>query len=56
VHTRTVEVSIANFSNLYQTDWPHQMASAVVALPIVIVFSFAKKYFVRGITMTCLKG
>jgi multiple sugar transport system permease protein len=57
VDMRTVEVGIANFSNLYTTDWPHQMAAAVVVmLPIVIVFIAAQKYFVKGITMTGLKG
>jgi ABC-type glycerol-3-phosphate transport system permease component len=54
---RTVEVGIASFSNLYTTDWPHQMAAAVVVmLPVVIVFIAAQKYFVKGITMTGLKG
>lgn len=54
---RTVEIGIANFSSLYQTDWPHQMAAAVVVMvPIVIVFIVAQKYFIRGITLTGLKG
>jgi multiple sugar transport system permease protein len=54
---RTLEVGIANFSNLYATDWPHQMAAAVVVMiPVVIVFIAAQKYFVKGITMTGLKG
>jgi multiple sugar transport system permease protein len=54
---RTVEVGIANFSNIYQTDWPHQMAAAVIVmLPVVVVFFLAQRYFVRGITMTGLKG
>jgi multiple sugar transport system permease protein len=57
VDMRTVEVGIASFSNLYTTDWPHQMAAAVVVmLPIIIVFMFAQKYFVKGITMTGIKG
>lgn len=57
VDMRTVEVGIVNFSTLYQTDWPHQMAAAVVVmLPIVLVFFFAQKYFIRGITLTGLKG
>ena len=57
IDMRTVEVGIANFSTLYQTDWPHQMAAAVVVmLPIVLVFFFGQKYFVRGITMTGIKG
>jgi len=54
---RTVEVGIANFTTLYTTDWPHQMAAAVVVMvPIIIVFLVAQKYFVRGITLTGLKG
>jgi multiple sugar transport system permease protein len=54
---RTLEVGIANFSNLYATDWPHQMAAAVVVMiPVVLVFIAAQKYFVKGITMTGLKG
>jgi ABC-type glycerol-3-phosphate transport system permease component len=54
---RTVEVGIANFNTMYTTDWPHQMAAAVVVmLPIVVVFFIAQKYFVRGITLTGMKG
>jgi multiple sugar transport system permease protein len=54
---RTVEVGIASFSTMYATDWPHQMAAAVVVLaPVVIVFVLAQKYFVRGITMSGIKG
>ncbi len=54
---RTLELGIANFNTMYTTDWPHQMAAAVVVmLPIVIVFFIAQKYFVRGITMTGMKG
>ena len=57
IDMRTVEVGIASFSNLYATDWPHQMAAAVVVmLPVIIVFIFAQKYFVKGITLTGLKG
>jgi len=57
IDMRTVEVGISNFSNLYSTDWPHQMAAAVVVMfPVIIVFIFAQKYFVKGITMTGLKG
>jgi multiple sugar transport system permease protein len=57
VDMRTVEVGIANFSTLYSTDWPHQMAAAVVVmLPVIIVFLFAQKHFIQGITMTGIKG
>ncbi|MFQ5770235.1 MAG: carbohydrate ABC transporter permease [bacterium] len=54
---RPVEVGIAAFSSMYKIDWSHQMAAAVVVmLPIVIVFFLAQKYFIRGITLTGLKG
>lgn len=54
---RTVEVGIASFSSMYQTDWPHQMAAAVLVMaPVILVFFIAQKYFVRGITMTGMKG
>lgn len=54
---RTLELGIAGFNTMYTTDWPHQMAAAVVVmLPIVIVFFIAQKYFVRGITLTGMKG
>jgi multiple sugar transport system permease protein len=57
IDMRTVEVGIAGFNSMYATDWPHQMAAAVVVLiPVVTVFLLAQKHFVRGITMTGLKG
>lgn len=35
---------------LYTTDWPLLMAGSVIAiLPIIIVFIFNQKYFIRGI-------
>ena len=54
---RTVEVGIATFSSMYQTDWPHQMAAAVVVmLPIVLVFFFAQKSILKGVVTSGLKG
>jgi multiple sugar transport system permease protein len=54
---RTVEVGIAGFSTMYQTDWPHQMAAAVVVMaPIVVVFILGQRYFVRGIVFSGMKG
>jgi multiple sugar transport system permease protein len=54
---RTVEVGIAMFHSLHARNWPHQMAAAVVVmLPIVAVFFFAQRYFIKGITLIGLKG
>lgn len=54
---RTVELGIAMFSSIYGTNWPYQMAAAVVVLvPILVVFFFTQKYFIEGISLTGLKG
>lgn len=54
---RPVEVGIANFHSLYIQKWPQQMAAATVAVvPLLIVFFFAQRYFVRGIALTGMKG
>jgi len=54
---RPVEVGIAFFHNMHVTKWPYQMAAAVcVMLPIVVIFFVAQRYFVKGITLTGLKG
>lgn len=53
---RTVEVGIASFHGLYVTNWPFQMATAVVAVaPILLLFIFTQRYFVQGIQMTGFK-
>lgn len=54
---RPVEVGIAAFHGLYFSNWPYQMAAAVTAvIPILILFFFTQRYFVRGIQLAGLKG
>ncbi len=54
---RTVEVGIAMFSSLYGTNWPYQMAAAVVVLlPILAVFILTQRYFIEGISISGLKS
>ncbi len=53
---RPVEVGIALFHSIYSTNWPYQMATAVVVMmPILLIFFFAQRYFVKGIALTGLK-
>ncbi|MBO8166717.1 MAG: carbohydrate ABC transporter permease [Kosmotoga sp.] len=53
---RTVEVGVASFKTMYETNWPYQMAAAVVVMiPVIIVFLVAQKYFVKGIALTGMK-
>ena len=54
---RPIEVGISRFAGIYYTNWPYQMAAAVVAiLPILVLFGFAQRYFIRGIQLTGVKG
>ena len=58
---RTLELGLAYFnastSAYRQTNWPLVMAAAVVVmLPVLIVYIFAQRYFVAGISLSGLKG
>jgi len=56
-HLRTVQLGLAVFRDRYVTDWDLLMAGSVMAtLPILIVFFFAQKYFIKGITLSGIKG
>jgi multiple sugar transport system permease protein len=53
---RTVEVGVAAFHSYYYSNWPYQMAAAVTAtVPILILFFFTQRAFVRGIQLTGMK-
>jgi len=53
---RTVQLGLAIFRDRYQTDWGQLMAASVTStLPILVVFFFAQKYFIKGITLSGLK-
>ncbi|HOV23251.1 MAG TPA: carbohydrate ABC transporter permease [Candidatus Marinimicrobia bacterium] len=56
-HLRTVQLGLAIFRDRYITDWDLLMAGSVMAtLPVLIVFFFAQKYFIKGITLSGIKG
>ncbi|MFZ1472381.1 MAG: carbohydrate ABC transporter permease, partial [Anaerolineae bacterium] len=41
----------------YQTNWAYLMAASLVTmLPVVILFFFAQRLFIEGITLTGVKG
>jgi multiple sugar transport system permease protein len=51
--SRAVQV----FQSMHKLDWPQSMAAAiVVALPLVILYFFAQRKFIEGITLTGQKG
>jgi multiple sugar transport system permease protein len=52
----TLPLGLAQFQNLYYTDWPVVMAGAVLTtLPIALVYVVFQRYWVEGIVTTGLK-
>jgi len=53
----TVTVGLSFFKGQFVGKWPEMMAGALVSLtPMIILFVLAQRQFVRGITLTGIKG
>ncbi|MGE5581140.1 MAG: carbohydrate ABC transporter permease [Bacillota bacterium] len=53
----TLQIGLQQFKTAHLTLWPLMMAASVlISLPIIIVFFFAQKRFMEGITFTGIKG
>ncbi|MEZ4865099.1 MAG: carbohydrate ABC transporter permease [Caldilineaceae bacterium] len=53
----TLALGLLAFRGPHVTDWHYLMASSVVAmLPVVLLFFFAQKIFIQGITFMGVKG
>ncbi|MFQ6096485.1 MAG: carbohydrate ABC transporter permease [Armatimonadota bacterium] len=54
---KTLPIGLQSFMGLYQTEWTLLMAaSMMVMLPVILVFIFGQRYFVRGIVLSGLKA
>lgn len=57
VSMSTLTVGLNTLQGQYNTAWTLLMAGSVIALvPMLLVFIFAQRYFIAGITMTGLGG
>ncbi len=55
--TYTLPVTLRNLQGLYSTDWGAVMlAAALTVLPLLIVFVFASKQIIEGLTQGAVKG
>lgn len=53
----TLALGLSMFRGQYGTYWHYLLAvSALVTIPIVVLFFFTQRTFIQGITMTGLKG
>lgn len=55
--SRTVPISLSEFSSYFKVDWGDTMAAAaIITIPIVILFMMVQKHFVEGLTAGAVKG
>lgn len=53
----TLALGLTQFMGLYTSQWHLLMAAATMILaPVLVLFFFAQRYFIEGITLTGLKG
>jgi multiple sugar transport system permease protein len=53
----TVPLGLGFLNTAHSTDWTRLMAGSMILLvPVVLLFTVAQRYYVRGIAMTGLKG
>src|SRR5699024_4879440 len=53
----TVPLLLNNFKGLYVTNWSYMMAGATISVvPVIIVYLFAQRHIIEGITLTGIKG
>lgn len=54
---KPIEVGILSFSDINNPDYVKMMAAATVAVaPVVVFFLFMQREFIKGVTMTGVKG
>jgi ABC-type glycerol-3-phosphate transport system permease component len=54
---RTLPFAVVEFQGQFGTQWgPLSAAICIVIIPLVVVFIFAQKYFIRGLTDSAVKG
>jgi multiple sugar transport system permease protein len=53
----TLSYGLESFKGAHHTDWNLTMAATVLVMaPVILVFFFAQKAFVEGVTLTGVKG
>jgi multiple sugar transport system permease protein len=53
----TLALGLSEFTGLYSSQWHLLMAAAtVIIMPVAVLFFFAQRYFVEGVTLTGSKG
>jgi len=53
----TLSYGLESFKGLHQTNWTLTMAATLLVMaPVIVIFFFAQKAFIEGVTLTGVKG
>ena len=53
----TMSIGLQQFKEAHKTNWPQLTAAAsMMSLPLIVIFFFAQKQFMEGITFSGIKG
>jgi len=56
-HHWPLQIGLAQFRSLHQVQWNLTMAATLLVMaPVIVLFFFAQKAFVQGVTLTGVKG
>lgn len=57
INHMTLPLGLSSLQGRYTTNWNLLMAGTLISVvPILIVYLFAQKYFIKGVTMSGIKG
>jgi multiple sugar transport system permease protein len=53
----TLPLGLAAMQGMYSTNWPVLMAGTVICImPLIVIFLLAQDFFIKGVTLSGLKG
>ncbi len=57
IEKKTLPIGLEAFRGLHQTEWTLLMAASMIAIiPVLLVFIFNQRFFIRGILLGSVKG
>jgi ABC-type glycerol-3-phosphate transport system permease component len=55
--SRTITLELKNFFGAWQSDWPGLFAAlSMTVVPVLVLYLFLQKYFIKGLTAGAVKG
>jgi ABC-type glycerol-3-phosphate transport system permease component len=57
MNSRTVPITLNEFSSFFKVNWGDTMAaSALITIPVIVIFMCVQKQFITGLASGAVKG